>query len=59
MAIFVAVSPPTGGVSAPSLAAWAPGSAGIAVLTIRSAFVALRADGTARVIWLAAVTAVI
>jgi hypothetical protein len=32
MAIFVAVSPPTGGVSAPSLLAWAPALAAITAL---------------------------
>jgi DNA-binding CsgD family transcriptional regulator len=57
MAIFVAVSPPTGGVSAPSLLAWAPALAGIAALIMLSACVALRARGIARVIWLAAATA--
>ncbi len=59
MAIFVAVSPPTGGVSVPGLFAWAPALAGITALTVLSAFVALRARGIARVIWLAAATAVI
>jgi hypothetical protein len=59
MAIFVAVSPPAGGVSAPSLVAWAPALAGIAGLTVLSGFVALRARGTSRVVWLAAATAVI
>jgi hypothetical protein len=59
MAIFVAVSLPTGGVSAPSLLAWAPALAGITALIMLSAFVALRARGIANVIWLAAATAVI
>ncbi len=59
MAIFVAVSPPTGGVCAPSLLAWAPALAGITALIMLSAFVALRARGIANVIWLAAATAVI
>jgi hypothetical protein len=59
MAIFVAVSPPTGGVSVPGLVAWAPALAGITALTVLSSFVALRARGIARVIWLAAATAVI
>jgi hypothetical protein len=59
MAIFLAVSPPTGGVSAPSLLAWAPALAGITALIMLSAFVALRARGIANVIWLAAATAVI
>ena len=59
IAIFVAVSPPAGGVSVPGLAAWAPALAGITALTVLSAVAALRARGTARVIWLAAATAVI
>lgn len=59
MGIFVAVSPPTGGVSVPDLAAWAPALAAIAGVTVLSASAALRARGTARVIWLAAATAVI
>jgi hypothetical protein len=59
MAIFLAVSPPTGGVSAPSLLAWASALAGITALIMLSAFVALRARGIANVIWLAAATAVI
>ena len=59
MAIFAAVSPPTGGVSVPGLAAWAPALAGITALTVLSALVGLRSRGIARVIWLAAATAVI
>jgi drug/metabolite transporter (DMT)-like permease len=59
MAIFVAVSPPTGGVSVPGLFAWAPALAGIMALAVLSAFVALRARGITRVIWLAVATAVI
>jgi hypothetical protein len=59
LALFVASSPPTGGVSVPSLAAWAPALAGITALTVLSASVALRSGGAARVIWLAAGTAVI
>ena len=50
MAIFLAFSPPTGGVSAPSLLAWAPALAGITALIMLSAFVALRARGIANVI---------
>jgi hypothetical protein len=42
MAIFVAVSPPTGGVTVPGLAAWAPALAGITALTVLSASVGLR-----------------
>jgi drug/metabolite transporter (DMT)-like permease len=59
IAIFVAVSPPTRGVSVPGLAAWAPALAGIAVLTVLSASAALRSRRTARVIWLAAAAAVL
>jgi hypothetical protein len=59
MAIFVAVSPPAGGVSVPGLAAWAPTLAGITALTVLSASAGLRSRGTARVIWLAVATAVI
>ncbi len=59
MAIFVATSPSTGGVSVPGLAAWAPALAGITALTVLSAAAALRTRGTARVIWLAVATAVL
>jgi hypothetical protein len=59
MASFVAVSPPAGGVSVPSLAAWAPALAGITALAALSGFAALQSHGIGRVIWLAAATAVI
>lgn len=59
MAIFVAVSPPTGGVSVPGPAAWAPALAGITALAVLTASVGLRSRRTARVIWLAAATAVL
>lgn len=59
MAIFVSVSPPTGGVNVPGLLAWAPALAGITALTVLSAFAALRARGITRVIWLAVATAVV
>jgi drug/metabolite transporter (DMT)-like permease len=59
MAVFVAVSPPAGGLSVPGLTAWASALASIAALIALSAFAALRARGTARVIWLAVATAVI
>jgi hypothetical protein len=59
MAIFVAVSPPTGGVSVPGIKAWTPALAAITALAVVSAAVGLRSRGTARVIWLAAATAVI
>lgn len=48
MAIFVAVSPPSVGVSVPGLAAWAPALAGITGLTVLSASAGLRSRGTAR-----------
>jgi drug/metabolite transporter (DMT)-like permease len=59
MATFVAVSPPTNGVGAPGLAAWAPALVAIGALTALSGFVALRASGPARVMLLAATAAVI
>lgn len=59
IAVFVTVSPPAVGVSTPSLIAWAPALVGIAALTVLSGFLALRARGHARVIWLAAAAAVI
>ena len=59
LAVFVAVSPPTGGVNVPGLTAWAPALVGITALKVLSASVGLRSGGTARVIWLAAATAVI
>lgn len=59
MAIFVAVSPPAGGVSVPGLAAWGPALAGITALAAVSASAGLRSGGTARVIWLAVATAVL
>jgi uncharacterized membrane protein YcaP (DUF421 family) len=59
MAIFVTVSPPTGGVSVPELTAWAPALAVITALAGLSASMGLRSRGTARVIWLAVATAVL
>ena len=59
MALFAAVSPPTGGVSVPDLGTWAPALAGTTALAVLSGSAALRSQGTARVIWLAAATAVI
>jgi drug/metabolite transporter (DMT)-like permease len=59
MAAFVAVSPPTNGVSVPRFTAWVPALAGIGVLTVLGGFAALRARGAARVILLAAVAAVV
>lgn len=59
MAVFVAVSPPTSGVSVPGLAAWVPALVTIGALVSVSGFVALRVRGPARVILLAAAAAVI
>ena len=59
MAIFVAVSPPSGGVRVPALAAWTPALAAITALAALSAAAGLRSRGTARVIWLAVATAVL
>jgi len=59
MAIFVAVSPPSGGVSVPRLATWGPALAGISALAVLGAFAGLRTRGTGRVIWFAAATAVL
>lgn len=58
-AIFVAVSPPTGGVSMPGLAAWGPALVGTTALAALGASAGLRSSGTARVIWLAVATAVL
>jgi drug/metabolite transporter (DMT)-like permease len=59
VAMFVSVSPPTGGVSVPDLGTWAPALASITALAVLSGAAALRSHGTSRVIWLAAATAVI
>jgi hypothetical protein len=59
MAVFVAVSPPTGGTSVPGIGAWTPALAAIAAVAVLSASAGLRSRGTARVIWLAAATAII
>jgi hypothetical protein len=59
VALFVAVSPPTGGVSVPDLGAWAPALVGITALAVLSGSAALQSHGNARVVWLAAATAVI
>jgi drug/metabolite transporter (DMT)-like permease len=45
--LFVAVSPPTGGVSVPDLGAWAPALASITALAALSGSAALRSHGTA------------
>ena len=53
IAIFLTVSPPVSGQSAPGLTAWLPVFVAIAVLTGGSAMVALRVGGYPRVVWLA------
>ena len=51
--IFLAVAPPTGGIMAPSLAAWAPVFVAAGALSAVTALAGLRVTGKARVIWLA------
>ncbi len=52
--IFLTVSPPASGQSAPGLTDWLPAIAAVAVLSAGSAVVAVRVRGHARVVWLAA-----
>jgi hypothetical protein len=59
MAAFVAISPPTHGVAAPSIGAWIPALVVIAVIVAACAIAALRTSGVARVLLLAATAAVI
>jgi drug/metabolite transporter (DMT)-like permease len=54
IAVFLAVSPPTGGVSAPGSAAWAPVILAVAAIAACSVLAAARVRGPARVMWLAA-----
>jgi hypothetical protein len=53
IAVFLAVSPPTGGVSAPGLTAWVPAVLTVVALVAVSVLAAARAHGNAQVIWLA------
>lgn len=53
IAVFLAVSPPVAGVSAPGVAAWTPVFLSVAAITVISALAAVRGRGHARVIWLA------
>ena len=53
IAVFLAVSPPSGGTSQPGLAAWAPVFLAVGALAAVSAVMALRAGGMPRVVWLA------
>lgn len=57
IAVFLVVSPPTSGQSAPGLAAWTPAFAVIGTLAGGSALAALRVRGRPRVVWLAAAAA--
>jgi drug/metabolite transporter (DMT)-like permease len=59
MGVFVGISPPTHGISVPSITAWLPALTAIAGFATACAAVALRVRGTARVILLAAAAAVI
>lgn len=54
IAVFLAVSPPSGGRGAPGPADWMPVFAAAAALATGSAVAALRSRGQARVLWLAA-----
>ena len=54
IAIFLAVSPPTSGLSAPPLGTWIPVFLSLGILVALAAVAALRVRGKARVIWLAA-----
>ncbi len=58
IALFLAVSPPTSGLRAPGLAAWAPVIVAAGAFAAIAALAALRAHGTAQVIWLAAGAAI-
>jgi hypothetical protein len=53
IAVFLTVSPPSAGRSAPSPAAWIPVFAAAGALAAGSAAAALRSRGQARVLWLA------
>jgi drug/metabolite transporter (DMT)-like permease len=54
MAVFLAVSPPTGGVSVPGLVAWTPVLVAVAALVAISGVAAVHVRGRPRVVWLAA-----
>ena len=54
MAVFLVVSPPTGGVGVPRLVTWTPVLFAVAALVAVSAAAALHVRGRARVVWLAA-----
>ena len=52
--IFLAVSPPTSGLSAPAIGTWIPVFVALGALVALTGVAALRVQGKARVIWLAA-----
>ena len=54
LATFLAVSPPTSGLSAPAIGTWIPVFLAMGILVALAAVAALRVQGKARVIWLAA-----
>lgn len=54
IALFLAVSPPSEGTRAPGLAAWAPVILAAGAFATVAGLAAMRARGTAQVIWLAA-----
>lgn len=54
IALFLAVSPPSDGTRAPGLAAWAPVILAAGAFAAIAGMAAVRARGTAQVIWLAA-----
>ena len=58
VAVFLTVSPPVAGISAPALTAWIPVLSATGAIALVSALAAVRVHGEARVIWLAAAAAV-
>jgi hypothetical protein len=59
MGVFVGISPPTHGIGVPTIGAWLPALAAVGGAVAICAAVALRVRGTARVILLAAASAII
>jgi hypothetical protein len=57
--VFLVVSPPTGGASAPGLTDWLPVLAVVAALAAGGGVAALRVRGRPRVVWLAAAAGII
>jgi hypothetical protein len=57
IAVFLTVSPPSGGTSQPGLLAWSPVFIAIGGLSAGAGLMALRARGQAQVLWLAAAAA--